>query len=519
MRKKTSNFLNKIVKKDYNNLLEEILEKKDFEENVKNLLLEILYKTEVAYKDYKTVKRDVESQDEYMKKITRIIQKNCKKITTVKPKSEQAKILKGKSYEIDKENKTITCYPIGTKMLYCIAQISKQDKIINEKYYLVNKTLAELINIGNSIDKVEPLRDFNGWSWSTIKKEIENIDCNLAYQNLRILLGNEFLEKWVNNKEYILDYYDLLQLKLEEKYGTENKDNFMELLNLISVLVYKEIYSEEKEKLEKEEEEKKALLQKFEKKQEYIEQITKEKLEITNQIKYLEKIKASRKSLQEEYQKRNENLPLEKKIFSMKVLAKQLKEEEQELKQELEKRNRMLNPTNYVEEKNKLEKQYNLLKTENLTEKLIEFQNIFMECFEINLKIATEKEDIINLIYNFRYYEMLPIDEKRNIQEVTKLQERLKIIEKKLWKKALNTKLINENISFEIFQYIFKTKIISLETLYITIKKVNNKIIIEFTEDNENGFEEKFEISNKEEIDENNIFRGNKNGHRFKLFS
>ena len=279
------------------------------------------------------------------------------------------------------------------------------------------------------------------------------------------------------------------------------------------------MHTEEKEKLEKEEQEKKALLQKFEKKQEYIEQITKEKLEITNQIKHLEKVKASKKSLQEEYQKRNENLPLEKKIFSMKVLAKQLKEEEQELKQELEKRNRMLNPTNYIEEKNKLEKQYDLLKTENLTEKLIEFQNIFMECFEINLKIATEKEDIINLIYNFRYYEMLPIDEKRNINEVTELQEQLKIIEKKLWKKVLNTKLISENISFEIFQYIFKTKIISLENLYITIKKVNNKIIIEFTEDNENGFEEKFEISNKEEIDENNIFRGNKNGHRFKLFS
>ena len=46
MQKKKEKLLNKIVKKDYNNELEMILEKKSFDESAKNLLLSILYKIE-----------------------------------------------------------------------------------------------------------------------------------------------------------------------------------------------------------------------------------------------------------------------------------------------------------------------------------------------------------------------------------------------------------------------------------------------------------------------------------------
>ncbi len=56
MPKKKENFLEKIVKKDYNNELEKVLEKKYFEENAKNILLNIIYKLEASYKDYETVK-------------------------------------------------------------------------------------------------------------------------------------------------------------------------------------------------------------------------------------------------------------------------------------------------------------------------------------------------------------------------------------------------------------------------------------------------------------------------------
>ena len=52
--------MEKLVKKDYNNELEKKLEQKTFEENVQSNLLSILYKIETAYKDYETVKREMQ---------------------------------------------------------------------------------------------------------------------------------------------------------------------------------------------------------------------------------------------------------------------------------------------------------------------------------------------------------------------------------------------------------------------------------------------------------------------------
>lgn len=42
--------------KDYNNLLEEILDRKTFSSIAKNLYLSMIYKLEIAYKDYSRCK-------------------------------------------------------------------------------------------------------------------------------------------------------------------------------------------------------------------------------------------------------------------------------------------------------------------------------------------------------------------------------------------------------------------------------------------------------------------------------
>ena len=70
---KKQSFMEKLVKKDYNNELEKKLEQKTFEENVQSNLLSILYKIETAYKDYETVKRDVETKEEYIEKVSNML--------------------------------------------------------------------------------------------------------------------------------------------------------------------------------------------------------------------------------------------------------------------------------------------------------------------------------------------------------------------------------------------------------------------------------------------------------------
>ena len=92
MLQKKKNLLEKIVKKDYNNELEEVLETKQFDENVKSTLLGILYKIEAAYKDLETVKRDVQTKDEYVTNIIEIIKNNCDSIKIVNMSDEENKI-------------------------------------------------------------------------------------------------------------------------------------------------------------------------------------------------------------------------------------------------------------------------------------------------------------------------------------------------------------------------------------------------------------------------------------------
>ena len=90
MQKREEKFFEKIVKKDYNDKLEKILEKKAFAEDAKSILLNILYKIEASYKDYKQVKQNVETKEEIIEGIIETIQNECQKIKLINPNSEES---------------------------------------------------------------------------------------------------------------------------------------------------------------------------------------------------------------------------------------------------------------------------------------------------------------------------------------------------------------------------------------------------------------------------------------------
>ena len=144
------------------------------------MLLSILYKIETAYKDYEKVKPGVESKEDFIQSIIRSIEKNCDDIKVVKLNTKECEMLGNKTFLVEKNKKRIICYPVERKLLYCIAKIDKKDKIIKDKYEIINRTLTDLINVGSNINTVEPMRDFNGYSWTTIPREIESIKHNLS---------------------------------------------------------------------------------------------------------------------------------------------------------------------------------------------------------------------------------------------------------------------------------------------------------------------------------------------------
>ena len=525
MQTKKENLINKIVKKDFNNELESALEQKTFEENAKSSLLSILYKIEVAYKDIQTVKQDIETKEEYIERLISTIYGECSSIKIIRMNTKNSRIPPNGTFYIDKQKNAIECYLIERKILYAIWKIGKKERIINNKYYLIDTALSDLLNVGNTIQKVETLRDFNGYSWTTLSQEIESIEHNLIYQNLRMLLGNQFLENWVYTKESIIDYYEEFTENLENKYGKENAKRIIDILIKISILLEMKFepknlegYKKDKQLIDKE-------LENMANKPQYIELKTKQKLELLENIRQIDRILSNKDLLQKEYIKRNEKLPLNKKIFSMRILSNIMEKEREEAYEKIEELNTVLNPKNFVEYKKELEHKHKYLQVlevedvkQELSKYILEFQKVFLKCFEIQIEKLETKQQAISLIYQYRYYLLLPIDYENNVLEkATQIQKEtkekfnendikkfmLKLINKAILLKAVPEFSGNEDYQYEIWKNIFQVRVIKIEDLSLKLVKEKNRYYMQLFD--EKVFEEKTEIFVGQEVNEKEL--------------
>lgn len=518
------NFFSRIVKKNYNNKLEKVLEDKSFNETSKNLLLGILYKIEAAYKDYETVKRDTLSQEEYINKVIDIIKNNCDRLIILNQGEET---LKNKTFTIDKEKKEIISYPIERKLLYAISKLNNKDVIITDKYDFISDVLSNSINIGNNMDTVETLRDFNGWSWSTVNKELESIEYNLLYQNMRILIGNNALQKIVSNDKKPEDSLKFLGQKLKSKMGEQNTLYFLDSLKRISILLEIKYNEDSKDKLNKIRLEEEKTYKKLQNKDKYFEQLANEKIKNEKRINQIRETLDDEDKIKKEYERRNKKLPLEKKIFSIRILLKMLIDERNELIKRTKEIKRLSTQEEYelnlkeVQEKLRYLRLVNTRGKEDLTrELLVIMQKIFLQGMNGKINQANTKEGIIDLIYHFRYYCMLHFNMEEQIFEVEELQEEINSVGKFLLEKAIALKIINTfsknlDLNYEILQNIYKTRIISLEELNIKITSENDKFYIQLFD--ENIFDEKIELKiNRKIIKKDFSVRLNK---KIKLFN
>lgn len=497
--------LEKLIKRDKNEELEKILEEKKIEEQAKNLLQGILYKVEVSYKDYKKAKTTEVTEETYVQQILTNIKRKCNQIQIVKlsQKVEDEEIQK----ELEKnkfyiKNNVIISYPIEEKILYAIEKNSDISKIVNNKYGEITIPLSNLINTGKNIDRIEVLRDFNGWSWTTIRSEIENIKANLVYQTLRILLGEDFLSNWTKDTDGIIDYFEMMKEELTQKYNEKISQEIKETLSKIAIINETEQNKEFKSKIEEQIKQLDQELQQYSNTQEYITRITNHKKEVSKQIKEIEKILSQESRVKEEYTKRNAELPIDKKIFSIRIFKQQLHDTKQKLLNEIEEDNYLLNPNNFLQEKSEVEKQKELLEVVNYKENdkekiLIEFEKIFLKILKQDIEKQEEPEKIIKLIYQLRYYMLLPFNQEINIKKVKELQQEIAEIEYQITKKAIEKKVITK-IPLEIMQHILQTRIIVLEELYFKIIVEDERYYVQIFD--ENITEDKFEIRPTEKM-------------------
>lgn len=536
----------KINLRDYNNVLENILEQKAFSEDVKNLLLSMLYKIENGYEDYKTIKINVSSKKSYVKKIVQIIKDECKEIQLIKPLSEESKILEENNvnYIVEKETGKIISYPNERMMLEALVTLSQKDIVLDEQYFLYNLAMRDILSIGNRMNCIEVIRDFNGWSWDITINQMESKNINIVYQNLLILLGNRFLQNWIANKEdeedeevdipsneilrskynenfgmtkeemqedKNIDYINKMLEILAEKYGKENAEEFFEQFIKTILAIGSNINEKQKEIVLNLQNQIKKDLEKMQDNKAYVEELSKKKKELAEKIKEIDTLLSDEKLLKEEYKNRNSKLANKDKIFSVSHLSIMLEKEREKYLKEIKEYNLQMQPKEFVETKKVLEEKLKFFEEIDVKEnertneekQIVLLQKSFLKCFEEKIKRALTKRDITDLIYELRYYEQLPY-RQYNISKEEQIKEYLEKVEKQIIKKACIEKVLikfsdEEQLNYNILKNQFQSKIIKLEnTIYILKYK---KGILKLEIYDTNIEEETKEIEIKEKVE------------------
>lgn len=523
----------KIIK-DYNNELEIILEKKAFSSDVKNLLLSMLYKIENAYEDYKKVKVNVCEKKQFVEEILETIKDKCDEIEIIKPMSEEGKKLYENNINciVDKENKKIKTFQNEKSILDAILQMRQQDIELNEKYELIENPIKELLKIGNNMNSLEVIRDFNGWSWDITTIEMKNIIYNKLYQLLIILIGSKIIDTWVNNRKseetdeipsnVILsskynenygitkkemqeqkDYVEEIVSRFYKLYGKEKTKQFFEKLVQIIILENSKNDEKYKEKINKEIEQIEEELEKMKNNKTFLEELSIQKKKINKQIKEIDTILNDEKELKKDYEKRNKNLPNKEKIFSVSHLKLMYEKQREKLLKEIKAINSKMEPQKFIEIKRNLQEKlefYKHIQIEEATNKntvrlLKEIEEIFLECISEKIEKANEKSELEKIIYELRYYKLIP-------PVVTKETDE---IERKLIKKASEQKILTkfseeEETNYQILKQIFTSKIIDLNEIVYTLKYTKGTLTLNIYDGNTHDETKQIRITEKTEL-------------------
>lgn len=489
--------ISKLSIKDYNNQLEKILVKKSFSEDTKNLLLSMLYKIENSYDDFSLVNGDTKTKKETLEEILKIIEDECDTIEIVKT-NESKSIL---------EQKKIITYLNTKKMLYQIYELKQEKFSVPEEYDIIKPPLEKTLKQGYNVASTEIIRDFDGWSWHIAVEEIENLTANFIYQTLKILLGNEFLEQWKENTSE--NYVEKMTKKLEKQYGLELSNKLTELIYEMSIINVIEKDQNEKQILIEKQNELEKKFNEIENKKEYLNKLGIKKKKIVSEIKKIDDIINNDRKLKEEFISRNEKLDMNNRIFSLSDFVEILEAERQELIIKLNNYCKKMEPLNFVNLKEKIEKNLKIIKEldlQNYSEKIYntkvkELIETVYQALKIKIYNITEKQDIVKLIYQIRYYSMIYVNKQKQVKDICNIDEIQRLIITKACKQKIIT-IISKNIkeNYNLIRNILQTDIIELEKMSFKFMKNEDKIILEIFDE-----ENKYKTLEFDHIEELNI--------------
>lgn len=496
--------LSKLNIKDYKNDLELVLENKQFDEEAKSLLLSIFYKLDNFYKDYMVVKKECESKNKFLEDYIETIKNNCNKITILPPQEFH----KNKRYTVNRENKEIESFPSENVLLYAVYELNEKENNIDVKSDdFTNKCINFVLNKGKTINSIEPIRDFNGWSWNVEINNTKNIEYNLLFQNLLILFDYNFVNENINKANIMSIMKDKVNAEKLGKKGYQ----FLESLNELCILIYNNSSIENHNKCVKY---KRTIINKINmlnNRREYIDEKTERNKVLIKQIKKIALILNDINLLRSEFEKFKEID--ENKYLSISDFVDDLENQRNDLLKKIEDNNKLISPKEYLKNqdvyKNILEL-YTSIKEEqkkvNIQNKLVKLQKLFLACIQLKIEKIETKRDLFNTATELRYYSNVPYKKGKSVVTEAKIAEMFEKVTENLIYKMVENKVIDigfrtKKLNYEILKYIFKTKIIKLDNLVLKMHFVNkNQIEVEYYDGNMLDNTQCFDIPFDEEI-------------------
>lgn len=468
--------------KDYTEMLEEILDKKYFSGQIKNLLLSMLYKIEISYNDFEKVKKVVRSKEDYISDILNIIQKYCDNLKTVKPDSSQANLLEKNNVlaVTNEKERSALVYATERSLLYAIADIEPKYFYISPKFVFKNAFQRMLVT-GYIQNTVEVLFNFNGWSWDTKLKDSLDFDYNLIYQNLLFMFEEEFLNDWRVYASSRRDFLNEMRIILKDISGSND------YFNVLCRYMYKRTENDEKEKIDNLLKFKIRELKKMENKEKYLEDATNKKKKLTKVVEYIDKVLNDKNLIMKEFSKYNSKLEEKRRVKNIKTFCNMLENEREKYIEEINECSFVLKPTNFLKKVNELKSFEEIYKDKSSNEEcLIELQKKFLMFFDKKINGIDTKEDLMKIFYILRYYKNISFSKDKLVKEVEELKSDIDKVYKKIITKACKMgilKILSMDIkeNFEIINNILDTNIIRLEDIKIKVQEFpDDKEIVVF---------------------------------------
>ena len=217
----------------------------------------------------------------------------------------------------------------------------------------------------------------------------------------------------------------------------------------------------------------------------FLNEISTEKKQNLKKLDKIEKTLKDRKLLEEEFINRNEK---GETYFSINTLINILEREKEDILVRNDEIDDLRNPEKYANETRKIEEEIQFIEevqNTNFEKEINEIVNILVKIFEIKLKKAENKKEIIKLIYEFRYFILLEYNKNnKKIYENEICKNNLFAYINKLIIKAINIKALNSIFNdnkkdIEIYEDILKLKIIDLENIEYIINNENESYKIQ----------------------------------------